>query len=225
MSSSTVWLAARNLLSKPKAFIFFPHFLFLIPVCSMRLLWKLPHDFLPGSQSGCTLAWVGRQWGIPRALISDGAPLFAGPGDNCVRGNTVQCECREGHSVCFTLWCLHTLPATDDVIYHQLQKTPITKTAQWPGRLFFQKFWRNIQNNLSENTNQWVQLRKKKLMADKQLKRELFGYLASFTTSLCLKLLASHTCKHLRFFFFFCIILLACLEILVETDYFQTHKD
>lgn len=88
----------------------------------------------------------------------------------------------------------------------------------------FKSFGGTFRINLSENTNQWVQLRKKKLMADKQLKRELFGYLASFTTSLCLKLLASHTCKHLRFFFF-CIILLACLEILVETDYFQTHKD
>lgn len=146
MSPSTFWLTARNLLNKPKTFILFLHFLCLIPVCSMRLLWKLPHDFLPESQSGCNLAWVGRQWGIPRALISDGAPLFAAQETIVSEEILYNVSVGEGHSVCFTLWCLHTLPATDDVIHHPLQKTPNTKTTHWLGRLFFQKFWRTIQN-------------------------------------------------------------------------------
>lgn len=162
--SSTVWLTVRNLLSKATTFILFPHFVFLIPNCNIRLLWKLLRDSVTGSQSKSTLACVERQWGIPRALISDGAPLFVSLERNVSEEILYNVIAREGHSCPGSL--LHTPvsshTATNDVICHPIQKTLPTKPTHWLERFFFLSYWGifliNFLNKIESTT--WVHVEK-----------------------------------------------------------------
>lgn len=117
--------------------------------------------FFLGHKNRSTLACVERQWGIPRALISDGAPLFVAQERNVSEETLYNAIVGESHSCpgspLHALVSSHT--ATNDVICHPLQKTHTLA-----GEIFLKLG--AFKMNLFKN--QWVQ-KNSKQQTEKQL--------------------------------------------------------